>query len=145
MGQRVYQPNEVVQMDRAMLVKVWQQLLRRPPPKQISAPFMRRFIVDKLQADLHGGLDSKTRHALMKAARGSKRQTSREYEVGAKFFRDWNGVCHQVECVEGGYLYQGTVYSSLSVIARHITGAHWSGPRFFGVNKLEKISTETLP
>ena len=27
----------------------------------------------------------------------------------------------------------GKVWRSLSAIARHITGAHWSGPRFFGV------------
>ncbi|MFM6932459.1 MAG: DUF2924 domain-containing protein, partial [Novosphingobium sp.] len=25
-------------------------------------------------------------------------------------------------------------FSSLSEIARRITGAHWSGPRFFGLN-----------
>ena len=31
--------------------------------------------------------------------------------------------------------YEGRGYRSLTVIAEQITGAHWSGPRFFGVSK----------
>ena len=34
-----------------------------------------------------------------------------------------------------GYVLDGKAYSSLSAIARHITGAKWSGPRFFGLTK----------
>jgi hypothetical protein len=34
---------------------------------------------------------------------------------------------------EGGFIWKGTTYRSLSRIAREITGAHWSGPRFFGL------------
>ena len=37
--------------------------------------------------------------------------------------------------MERGYAYRGISYSSLSEIARHITGARWSGPRFFGLKK----------
>jgi hypothetical protein len=29
-------------------------------------------------------------------------------------------------------------YGSLTVIAKRITGAHWSGPRFFGLTQLER-------
>ena len=35
--------------------------------------------------------------------------------------------------LEDGFAYAGTVYSSLTKIAQAITGAHWSGPRFFGL------------
>jgi len=35
--------------------------------------------------------------------------------------------------VEEGFLWKGQRYRSLSAIARAITGAHWSGPRFFGL------------
>jgi hypothetical protein len=31
--------------------------------------------------------------------------------------------------------YAGKTYSSLSKIAQTITGAHWSGPLFFGLNR----------
>jgi hypothetical protein len=36
--------------------------------------------------------------------------------------------------VDDGFQWQGEHYRSLSAIARTITGAHWSGPRFFGLN-----------
>ena len=35
----------------------------------------------------------------------------------------------------GGFEYDGERYRSLTEIARRITGAHWSGPRFFGLRK----------
>ena len=52
---------------------------------------------------------------------------------GARLLRDWNGRTHVVDVTEAGYLYEGETYRSLSAIARKITGAHWSGPRFFGL------------
>lgn len=36
------------------------------------------------------------------------------------------------------FLYQGKQYKSLSEIARLITGARWSGPRFFGLTGTSK-------
>ena len=36
---------------------------------------------------------------------------------------------------EDGFEYEGQRYRSLTVIAERITGAHWSGPRFFGLTK----------
>lgn len=47
--------------------------------------------------------------------------------------REWNGVTHVVEVTETGFLWNGETWRSLSAIAREITGAHWSGPRFFGL------------
>ena len=37
--------------------------------------------------------------------------------------------------VEDGFDYEGERYRSLTQIAGRITGAHWSGPRFFGIGK----------
>jgi hypothetical protein len=34
-----------------------------------------------------------------------------------------------------GFEHEGQRYRSLTVIAERITGAHWSGPRFFGLTK----------
>ncbi|ESY78266.1 hypothetical protein X740_21965 [Mesorhizobium sp. LNHC221B00] len=47
--------------------------------------------------------------------------------------REWNGQMHIVEVVDDGFVLDGTTYASLSAVARRITGAHWSGPRFFGL------------
>ncbi|UVK55383.1 DUF2924 domain-containing protein [Mesorhizobium sp. AR02] len=54
-------------------------------------------------------------------------------QVGARLIRDWNGRTNVVDVVKDGFLFEGTKYRSLSAIARKITGAHWSGPRFFGL------------
>ena len=52
---------------------------------------------------------------------------------GARLIREWRGRTHAVTVTEDGFEYAGASYSSLSTIAKKITGAHWSGPRFFGL------------
>lgn len=54
---------------------------------------------------------------------------------GGRLLREWNGVTHVVDVIEGGFMWNGQTWRSLSAIAREITGAHWSGPRFFGLNR----------
>ena len=56
-------------------------------------------------------------------------------KTGTRLVRQWRGHTHTVLVREGGFEYDGQRYRSLTVIAERITGAHWSGPRFFGVNK----------
>jgi hypothetical protein len=56
---------------------------------------------------------------------------------GARLIREWRGRTHTVVVTEDGFEYAGKTYSSLSKIAQAITGAHWSGPRFFGLNRSE--------
>jgi hypothetical protein len=52
---------------------------------------------------------------------------------GTRLIREWHGQTHLVDVLEKGMLYQGRTYRSLSEVARVITGARWSGPRFFGL------------
>jgi Protein of unknown function (DUF2924) len=54
---------------------------------------------------------------------------------GATLVRQWRGHTHTVLVSEDGFEYAGHRYRSLTVIAEKITGAHWSGPRFFGVSR----------
>ena len=50
--------------------------------------------------------------------------------------REWEGTPHEVIVMsEGGFLYRGDHYRSLSEIARAITGVRWNGPRFFGLRR----------
>ena len=44
-----------------------------------------------------------------------------------------NGRTYQVEVTQSGYVMDGKSYRSLTAIAKRITGANWSGPRFFGL------------
>ncbi len=47
--------------------------------------------------------------------------------------REWHGKTHIVTVLDQGFFYNGNTYSSLSAVAQLISGAHWSGPRFFGL------------
>lgn len=54
---------------------------------------------------------------------------------GNRLVREWNGTTHTVLVLGSGFEWQTKQYRSLSQIAEAITGAHWSGPRFFGLTK----------
>jgi hypothetical protein len=56
--------------------------------------------------------------------------------------RDWHGVAHEVRVLDRGVLYKRKRYRSLTEVAKLITGAHWNGPRFFGLrSKREQEAT----
>lgn len=68
------------------------------------------------------------------AATGDIRRTKApRLKPGARLVREWGGVTHEVTVTEAGFLWNGKARASLSAIAGEITGAHWSGPRFFGL------------
>ena len=61
---------------------------------------------------------------------------------GAKLVREWRGETHTVIICEDGFEWKGRHWRSLSVVAREITGGHWSGPRFFGLKEKARANTE---
>jgi hypothetical protein len=63
-----------------------------------------------------------------------------ELKPGVTLVREWNGRTYQVNVLEHGFSMDGKSYASLTAIALKITGAKWSGPRFFGLNT--KIGVE---
>ena len=50
---------------------------------------------------------------------------------GTRLVREWQGKSHSVDVRTDGFAWNGTVYRSLSGVALAITGARWSGNRFF--------------
>ncbi len=54
---------------------------------------------------------------------------------GARLVREWNGQTYTVSVIDEGFVYKNRTWTSLSAIAKDITGAHWSGPRFFGMDR----------
>lgn len=54
---------------------------------------------------------------------------------GTRLIREWNGRTIAVDVTETGFVWEEQRFCSLSEIARAVTGAHWSGPRFFGLKK----------
>jgi hypothetical protein len=59
---------------------------------------------------------------------------------GVTLVREWHGRTHTVLVREDGFEYQDQRCASLTQIARQITGAHWSGPRFFGLQRVTNQS-----
>lgn len=86
-----------------------------------------------------GGLSAATKRQLAELAQtmATKSDLAKARKVtlkpGARLVRAWGGETHEVLVVEDGFLWQGKTWRSLSVIAREMTGTHWSGPRFFGL------------
>jgi len=113
----------------------WQAVHGAPPPKGMSRRLLLLALAYQLQADAYGALDPKTCRYLRAVAAGSS-ETVRPLPAlkpGMRFMREWNGRTHVVDVTEEGLLWSGKTYPSLSAIARAITGARWSGPRFFGL------------
>ena len=126
-------------LSRPDLVEHWRALYGADPPKGISRPLLVRAVAYQMQAKRYGGLKSATARRLRVIASG---QTEAGHgntdnvvlKPGARLVREWNGMTHVVEVVDGGFIWDGERHRSLSAIARAITGARWSGPRFFGLN-----------
>jgi hypothetical protein len=129
---------EIEIMDRAALVAAWSQVFRTSVPKGLSKALMRRFLAIEVQARRRGGLPKKTQAALRLSPDQGARPKSKGLQPGGRLLREWNGVTHIVEVTDVGFTWKGTRYRSLSRIAREITGAHWSGPRFFGLTGTAK-------
>ncbi len=126
---------EIEAMDRAALIAAWAEAFGTPVPKRLSSPFLRRFIAFKMQAHNGNGLPKGFVSKLAKAAQEEPSASSPALKPGGRLIREWNGVTHVVDVVDGGFLWNGQRYASLSPIARAITGARWSGPRFFGLKR----------
>ena len=123
--------SELEKLDRAGCLEHWRAAFGRSPPKYLSPQFMRRVLIWELQNKELGGLSVRAERRLKQIASGKTPPALAK--PGAHLFREWNGRTYQVEVVDGGYVMDGKTWRSLSAIARHITGARWSGPRFFGV------------
>ena len=120
-------------MDRPALTAAWPQVMGSSVPTGLSQPFLRRFLAFELQARQYGRLPKGLEAQLHAKARGESRPAAPALRPGGRLLREWNGKTHVVEVTEDGFLWKGQSHRSLSAIAREITGARWSGPRFFGL------------
>ncbi len=126
---------------RAGLVAAWTETHGGAPPKGISTRLLTLAAEYNAQARQHGGLKASTRRALRSLAtdRDDPETPTRrpspatKATPGARLVREWRGQAHVVDVLDNAVLYRGRTYRSLSEVARIITGARWSGPRFFGL------------
>jgi hypothetical protein len=123
----------------------WRKLHRTGPPLGVSRDLMIRALVNQLQERAHGGPTLALRRRLQTLA-GELEKSGLSFDpavvlkTGTTLLRKWRGHTHTVLVHEDGFEYDGQRYRSLTVIAKRITGAHWSGPRFFGVTRRARAS-----
>ena len=123
----------------------WRTLHHTGPPLGLSRDLMIRGLANELQQRAHGG-PSRALQRRLQILAGEFEKGARSFDPGivlksgATLVRQWRGHTHNVLVHEDGFEYKGRRYRSLTVIAEQITGAHWSGPRFFGVSKRERAS-----
>jgi hypothetical protein len=120
------------------LRREWRRVYHREPPR-LSRDLLARGIGYRLQELQHGGLNKSTRRKLKTLTKMFRTEgrvapdPGLSLKPGARLVREWHGRTHSVTVTEDGFEYAGLTYPSLTKIAKKITGAHWSGPRFFGL------------
>jgi len=128
------------QMDYAALCAEWRRLYRAQPPKRVARDLLLLGVAWKIQERAYGSLGAATKRRLAELAKTMERNGDvtrnriARLKPGAKLVREWRGDTHTVFIAEDGFEWNGGQWRSLSAIAREITGVHWSGPRFFGLN-----------
>jgi hypothetical protein len=129
--------------DRPVLLEEWQALYSASVPKNISTLLLRRAVAYRMQEKAHGGLKPTMRQYLRQVAQTSKpiqviKAPAPALSSGSRLIREWSGKTYEVTMLAGGqFEMNGKTYRSLTEIAKLITGAGWSGPRFFGLVKVK--------
>lgn len=126
------------EMTSAELRLTWCNALGTPAPPALGSALMVRALASKFQERKAGKLTASEVRQLEALGRKDERRKegriSTEAKPGTWLSRTWHGEVHEVVVLESGCEYRGKSFGSLSAVASHITGAKWSGPRFFGLN-----------
>lgn len=127
-------------MSPARLRAEWRKLNRgRPLTGGLTSSQLIRSIAWRMQDKMWGGSSAQRLRDLDRLAEqldrdGNLEMTSdRSLKPGSQLVRHWHGKAYVVTVLDQGFEFDGRQYSSLTQIAREITGAAWSGPRFFGL------------
>jgi hypothetical protein len=146
------QIGELLNRSTQELRLAWRQLHRPGPPQGLSRDLLIRALAHQLQERAAGGASRGLRRRLQTLT-GELERRSGSFDpgvapkTGTTLVRQWRGHTHTVLVHEDGFEYEGQHYRSLTVIAERVTGAHWSGPRFFGLTKRSgaSVSAEAGP
>ena len=105
----------------------------------LTSPLLRRLLAQRLQERRLGGLSALVVRELDRVTSGEPVAANPaprpSLTPGTRLIREWNGQTIAVEVTEDGFAWNDRNWRSLSEIAREVTGAHWSGPRFFGLKR----------
>ena len=130
-----------IEIDRIQTLKpdavraLWQDTFKREIPKALTRDLLVRTLCWHIQEQAFGGHNPAMFKLLAKYAKGNPGEVDRQRRLkpGTEIVREYQGERHTVVITAKGFRWRGQDYSSLTAIARIITGASWNGPRFFGL------------
>ena len=124
-------------MSPVQLRSEWRRVYRAAPPP-LTPDLLARGIAYRLQEKVYGGVAPRTVRAIRRLAEHALRNAADpvarvQVKPGTRLVRSWQGTTYSVLVTDNGFLLGERRFNSLSHVAKAITGAHWSGPRFFAV------------
>ena len=136
----------LLELELSELRQHWGALYKSDPSPHLSRELLVRAVAYRMQEVALGGLRPGRLRQLRQFAQQFK-QTGQatirarpELKPGTRLMREWQGRTYDVLVLDDGFSWQNTRYSSLSAIARKITGTAWSGPLFFGLKPSQSAS-----
>jgi len=144
------QIRELQRLPAAQLVARHEAVFGKPPRVR-NAAWLRRQVAWKIQEREFGGLSVRARARLdelvaqvdlpigatapprPRPAPSAARTAADAPMVGTVLTREWHGQQLRVEVRDDGFEWNGTLFRSLSAVAKAITGANWNGKLFFGI------------
>lgn len=117
----------------------WERVHRAPAPPGFGPDLLARALAYAVQGKVRGGLPPGVAREIRRCvadltATSLLPDRASPLRPGTRLTREWHGRTHHVHVTERGFEYRDKPYRSLTAIAREITGARWSGPRFFGLS-----------
>lgn len=116
-------------------------------PRSRHKDWLVKRIAWRLQANAEGDLTERARRRAAELANdadlrvtapkvAAERPVTARHDgliLGTRLFKKYKGRTIVAEVKPEGIAYNGQIYPSLSAVAKAVTGAHWSGNRFFGL------------
>lgn len=124
-------------LDTPQLQEYWAAIFKdrkRPQGNHIIIAQIAYF----LQEQKCGGLSVRAQNQMNRLIEGKVQRSLNKYKLenSQQLVREWNGTKYHVAVLgKDQFEHKGKVYKTLSAVAKEITGAHWSGPLFFGLRK----------
>lgn len=126
---------DIENWDREQCLEAWIAQTGTEPGSRMSPKFLRKALIFELQCKELGGHSAAVRRQLRSEVGSAAAPPVQALTPGTQLVREWNGRVYRVEVTADGFEMDAQSYSSLSAVAKRITGAEWSGPRFFGLKK----------
>ena len=133
------------QMTTAELRAKYAEVFGEQPRSRHKRHLINR-IAWRMQANTEGDLSERARERAFELAndadirltapRPASSRGDRLQMAESEITREYKGRKIVVKVLESGFEYDGEVYASLSAVAKAVTGSHWSGNRFFGLQPM---------